>query len=325
MSQPIVFQITWEPLTAPLTLTGYNIYLVNGASPAVTKSFLAFVNGIASSSYNYTGQDGVQYQFEVRATDGNTEGPALEIFYPDGRMAYSPTLLTPDGQPMMIARDSQYLSKEEYLNYATGMKSITATSPFYTSGALDSYLKAASAQVNRYCRRHFDVQTKDEIYPNVRIGTDYPKLITVFTQEKPIQNIISVNIQILKWYIPVALDYLQLDQEGGFYHIVPMLSAGYTAIPIPSAVLIDGLLGKIWTRYTFGYDVMPEEVKMATSLIATKLIALPSQNPVSASAVKFGRNFSLQWDKDNDPLMNMVKDMLSPYRKWSYGTPAIPM
>ena len=55
-------------------------------------------------------------------------------------------------------------------------------------------------------------------------------------------------------------------------------------------------------------------------LIATKLIGL-QENPVSAQSVKFGRNFSLQWDNDVDPIMNQAKALLQPYRLSSYRRP----
>jgi hypothetical protein len=319
--------LNWTATTDP-AVVGYNVYLVSGAPALTTRSLIAYLPSNTTDSYDYTLPDETQqYQFEVRSTTAQvsgTESDPLEIFYPDGRATYSPTLLTPDGKPMMIVRDAQYITSAEFFNYANGMK-LNLNSPIYTSGTLDIYLKAASAQVNRICRRHFDVQTIDEVYHNVRVGTDYPKLITIFLREKPIQNIVSLNIQVLKYFIPVALDYLQLDQTAGFYHIVPLLGAGASAVPLPSAVLIDGMLGKMWTRYTFGYDVMPEEVKIATSLIATKLITLGSQNPLSAQSVKFGRNFSLQWNTDTDPIMNMVKDMLRPYLNYSFGRSTNPM
>ena len=103
-----------------------------------------------------------------------------------------------------------------------------------------------------------------------------------------------------------------------------MLSGGYTGFPVPEVV--EGMLARVWTRYTFGYDILPEEVRTAVVILATKLIALPSENPVSAQSVRFGRNFQLQWDKDNDPMMVMVKDLLAPYRKFSagWGRPALP-
>jgi len=317
--------ITWTPVV-DTNAVGYNVYLVEGAPPTNTKTLIAFVNGVNSNAYNYTAVEGKQYQFEVRATDaqinGNESAP-LEIFYPDGRAIATPITgsLTPDGLPMMITRDSQYVYATEFNQYSTGLQ-FANTDAIVTSGVLDSYLKAASGHVNRFCKRHFDVQTKDEIYPAVRIGQDFPKLMTVFLQEKPVQNIISVNLQVLKYFIPVALDYLQVDPDAGFYSVVPMLTGGYTGFPVPQ--VIEGMLARVWTRYTFGYDVMPEEIKIATVIIAAKLIALPSANPISAQSVRCGRNFQMNWDKDNDPMMDTVKNLLRPYIKFAWGKPSIP-
>lgn len=314
-----LISINWTPVT-DVNITGYNVYKVNGAPPNATKQFLADVMPRTADHYNYTAIEGTQYQFEVRSHDasGNESAP-LEVFYPGGTTLYTPTDITPTGNPMNIVRDQAYLAKEEFINYPTGLK-LTASSALYTSGALDVILQVASEEVNRYCRRHFGVQTIDEVYDGIRIGQQEPSLQTVFLNEGPIQSVNSVSIQVLKWFIDFSLDYLQVFPEKGFYQLVPFLGGNVSGIPLPSAVLTEGLLGKVWTNYTFGYDVIPSSVKFATSILATKLIGL-QENPVSAQSVKFGRNFSLTWDKNTDPLMEKVKSLLNPYRLITYRRP----
>ncbi len=315
--------LKWTVVVDPVVV-GYNVYLVTGAPPNQTKTLIQFVSGRTTTQFLYNIDEEQQYQFEIRATDapvsGNESAP-LELFFPDGRGLATPTRLTPDGKPMLFARDVQYVTALDFLDYPNGLK-LTTNSPLYISGMLDLYLKTASGMIDRICRRHFSVQTKDEIYPSVRIGQDFPKLMTVFLQEKPVQNIISINLQVLKYFIPVALDYLMLDSDAGFYNIVPMLSGGYTGFPVPQVV--EGMLARVWTRYTFGYDELPEEIKTATAIIATKLISLPSQNPVSAASVRFGRNFQLNWSKENDPVMDIVEDLLRPHKKFGFGRPSLP-
>lgn len=313
-----IIVVNWTPVTDP-NVVGYNIYLVHGAPANSTKVFLAFVAGVNSNSYTYTGVEGVQYQFEIRSTDGTFESPPLEVFYPSGTSEYTPTTITPTGQPMQIVRDLPYLSKDDYLNYPNGLK-LTTSSALYTSGVLDVILQSASEQVNRYTRRHFGVQTIDEVYHGIRIGQDEPKLVTVPLNEGPIQVINRVDIQILKFFINFALDYLQVFPEQGFIQLVPFLGGNASGIPLPSAALLTGMLGKIWVNYTFGYDVIPNDVKFATALYATKMIGL-QENPVSAQSVKFGRNFSLQWDKDNDPIIVQAQRLLDPYRMSTYRRP----
>jgi len=220
---------------------------------------------------------------------------------------------------MMISRDVQYLTKDQFLNYPTGLK-MTSSNPLYTSGVLDIILQSASAQVNRYCHRHFNVQTVDEVYHGIRIGQDEPKLQTIPLNEGPIQVINRVDIQVLKFFINFSLDYLQVFPEQGFIQLVPFLGGNASGIPLPSAALLSGLLGKVWVNYTYGYDVIPQEVLLATSLFATKMIGL-QENPVSAQSVRFGRNFSLAWDKDNDPLLQQIKFLLEPYRMNIYRRP----
>lgn len=309
--------LTWTPVT-DAGVTGYNVYLVNGAPENTTKQLLAFVNGVSSGGYNYTGTEGIQYQFEIRATDGTDEGPPLEIFYPDGSSLYTPTVITPTGKPMMISRDMAYLTKDEFLNYPTGLK-LTTSNALYVSGMLDGILQSASEQVNRYCRRHFSVQTVDEIYHGIRIGQDMPKLVTVPLNEGPIQIVNRIDIQILKFFINFSLDYLQIFPEHNYIQIVPFLG-GSAGVPLPSATLTEGLLGKIWVNYTYGYDVVPFDIKMATSLYATYMIGL-QENPVGANRVQFGRNFSLSWDKDTNPIILQAERLLKPYRMNTYRRP----
>ena len=209
-----------------------------------------------------------------------------------------------------------YLDKDLFLNYATGLK-LTSSSALYTSGVLDIYLQTASEMVNRYTHRHFNVQTIDETYPTVTISPYSPRMITVQLSEGPIQSVNRVDLQVLKWFLNFDLSYLQLYQEEGYYRITPFLGGNASGTPLPGSLLTEKIPVVIWTNYTFGYDVIPDSVKLATSLITTKLIGM-QENPVSAKAVKFGRNFSLEWDKDNDPIMNAVKMLLAPYRTATY-------
>lgn len=313
-----IIVVNWTPVIDP-NVVGYNIYLVNGAPANATKVLLVFVAGVNSNSYTYTGVEGIQYQFEIRSTDGTYESPPLEVFYPSGTMEYTPTTITPTGNPMQIVRDLPYLSKDDFLNYPNGLK-LSTSSALYTSGVLDVILQSAAEQVNRYARRHFGVQTIDEVYHGIRIGQDEPKLITVPLNEGPIQVINRVDIQILKFFINFSMEYLQVFPEQGFIQLVPFLGGNASGIPLPSAALLTGLLGKIWINYTFGYDVIPNDVKMATALFATKMIGL-QENPVSAQSVKFGRNFSLQWDKDTDPIIAQAHRLLDPYRSSTYRRP----
>lgn len=310
--------ITWTPVT-DLDVTGYNVYLVHGAPINDTKVLLAFVSGVTSNGYNYTAVEGTDYQFEVRATNGVNEGPPLAIFYPDGTSLYTPTAITPTGQPMMNSRDVAYITKDEFLNFPTGLK-LTTSSPLYVSGMLDNILSSASEQVNRFCRRHFNVQTIDEVYHGVRIGQDMPKLITIPLNEGPIQVVNRVDIQVLKYFINFSLDYLQIYPENNYIQIVPFLGGGTSGLPLPSAATMSGMLGKVWVNYTYGFNVPPFDIKMATSLYATYMIGL-QENPVGATSVRFGRNFQLNWDKNTNPILDQAERMLKPYRMSTYRRP----
>lgn len=320
MAPPTVqFTISWLKSTNG-AMNAYKIYLINGSPPLSTRSLVTTIGNINTTSYLYTGTVGTQYQFQIVPTDGTNEDPVQTFVYPTGQTqaAYTPSAITPTGAPMRIAVDNQYLSKDDFLNYPNGLK-LSTSSPLYTSGVLDTILVMASGEVNRYCRRHFDVQTIDEVYHGIRIGQDMPKLVTIPLNEGPIQDVNRVDIQVLKWFVTFSLSYLQVFPDQGFIQIVPFLG-GSTGVPLPSAMLVEGLLGKVWVNYTFGYDLIPGEVKMATGLFATKMICL-QENPVSAQSVKFGRNSSLQWDRDNDPLIEQAHRLLDPYRVSTWRRP----
>lgn len=167
---------------------------------------------------------------------------------------------TPNGTPMQVAVDNPYLEKEEFINgYISKGLGLTKNSSQYANGELESILLQASSVVNRYCGRYFDTQTIDETKTQFSVRPYNPQLVTVVLQNRPYSVINSINIQVLKWFIPVittgANSYLQDFYDKGFYKIVPMLSSAGTGLgsPIPSEIIDRQPLGVLWTNYTFGY------------------------------------------------------------------------
>jgi len=169
-------------------------------------------------------------------------------------------LITPTGTKKMLAVDSSYVTKDEFVNYsyATGL-GITSSSTIYSSGELDRILLRASGEVNRICRRFFDTQTIDETKTGFRAQPFNPQLTTVVLKNRPYRKVNSIYIQVLKWFIQVdttsANSYLQEFPDLGYYKIVPLLSSsgGGVGSPIPAAILDKVALGVLWTNYTFGY------------------------------------------------------------------------
>lgn len=167
---------------------------------------------------------------------------------------------TPTGQPKQVAFDHPYLEKDEFLQMpeAIGL-GITNQTPSYTNGQLERQLLAASAAVNRHCRRYFDTQTIDETQTGFTVRPYNPQLVTVILANSPYQVINSIYIQVLKWFVPVISSgpdsYLQDFPDLGYYKIVPMLSSAGTGVgsPIPAQILDRIPLGVLWTNYTFGY------------------------------------------------------------------------
>lgn len=169
------------------------------------------------------------------------------------------TTNTPFNRPKQVAIDNPYLTKDEFITneLAIGL-GITATSPIYTSGRLDRLMVAASAEVNRMCRRWFDTQTIDETKTGIIVRPWNPQLVTVALQNAPYSQINSIYFQVLKWFIQIDTSsggYLQDFPDWGMYKIVPLLSNSGTGTgsPMPAEIVDKVPLGVIWTNYTFGF------------------------------------------------------------------------
>jgi hypothetical protein len=290
-------QISWNAISGAYK---YKVYRKKIQPAASAYNFVADVLS-PLVSYTFFGSDEDERDaYQVKATDAsdvlsNDPNAVQDIFFPDRASGiYTTNNSTPDGQPMTVPVDVAYMTKEEFIRQpiAKGL-GITANHPDYLDGSLDEYLLQASSHVNRYCRRHFQKQTIDETYPNVTIQVSNPRLCVIPLKEKPFTQINSVTIQVLKFFIPFSLEYLiPCFQEQGYYQIVPMLStAGQgsplgTGTPIPSVILESSQLGIVWTNYTCGYDVIPQDIKYATALIVGKMIGLGKYNPLGLASFK---------------------------------------
>jgi len=248
-----------------------------------------------TTNYTFIGEDEDERDlYQVKAVDAgdvlvNNTNSVQDINFPSKSSGiYTTNTSTPDGQPATVPVDVPYLTKEEFILHpiARGL-GITAGCAEYNDGSLDLILLQASSHVNRYCRRYFQKQTIDETYPNVTIQVSNPRLCVIPLKNAPVGQINSVTIQVLKFFIPFSLEYLiQPFYEQHYYQIVPMLSTSGqgspmgTGTPIPSVILEQSQLGIVWTNYTCGYDVIPEDIKYATGLVAGKMIGLGKFNPL---------------------------------------------
>jgi hypothetical protein len=192
--------------------------------------------------------------------------------------------ITPSGARKKIAVDNPYVTKDDFINdpIALGL-GITTSSAMYSNGTLDKILLRASAEVNRICRRYFDTQTIDETKTGFRAQPFNPQLTTVVLNNRPYRTINSINIQVLKWFLPIIVSgpnsYLQDFPDYGYYKIVPLLSSsgqGYGS-PIPAAILDRVALGVLWTNYTFGYgtDITDMELTQPVGNVDLKTFQAP--------------------------------------------------
>lgn len=180
----------------------------------------------------------------------------------------SPSGFTPSGNPMMVAVDNPYITKDDFIaTFEAQGLGIDVNTPAYGNGTLDQTILDASAMVNRYCRRWFDSQTIDETKTQFSVRPFNPQLTTVVLNNRPFNSINTIYIQVLQWFIQVDTTlsgYLQIFPDKGVYKIVPLLSTAGTGAgsPIPAAILDRQPLGVLWTNYTFGYGTPVTGVTM---------------------------------------------------------------
>jgi hypothetical protein len=319
-------QITWTAVTGAVNYKVFRKKITEHATDFV----LATTVAAPLVTYTFLGlEEDERDLFRVEAVDisgttlVNATNAVQDISFPDRSAGiYTTNSSTPDGQPATIPVDVPYMTKDEFIKQpiARGL-GIVATSPEYIDGTLDTLLLQASSHVNRYTRRYFQKQTIDETFPNVTIQVSNPRLTIIPLKNPPVSQINSVTIQVLRWFIPFSLEYLiQPFYEQHYYQIVPMLStAGQgapmgTGTPIPSVILEQSQLGIVWTNYTCGYDVIPEDIKEAVGIIAGKMFGM-KHNPLGLSSFKT-QTVSQTWEPSGatNYLDSEVMAILNKYR-----------
>jgi hypothetical protein len=315
-------QISWT------AVTGAVVYQVWSQESQPDATALALVATVASPtvSYTFTGKsENISAHYVVKALKSTspeelcTEANAVQdIYWPSVKSSgwYEATTDTPDGQPFTHSQDVAYLTKEEFIKFPVSKGiGMTASSTEYSDGTLDSMLLTASAMVNRHCNRHFQKQTIDEKKVGISIKVENPGFINVRLKEGPVSRINEITLQVLKWYIPFSLDYIQVFSDQHYYRFVPMLSSNGSGVPVPSVILSQTQLGVVHTNYTCGYDVVPEDIKYATSLVAAKMYGLGKHNPLgltSFSTQSLSQSFAPTGP--NNPIDSQVAVILDKYK-----------
>ena len=318
-------QISWT--TVPGTVN-YKIFRKK-IVPTATDFIYAATVSAPITNYIFTGNDEDERDvYQVKAVDGddvliNSSDAIQTIQFPDKSSGiWTTATITPNGQPMNVPVDISYLTKDEFLKQpiAKGL-GYTVNHPDYKDGSLDDILLQASATVNRYCNRYFQKMTIDETFPNVTIQVENPKLCVIPLLNSPVQRINSITIQVLKWFIQFQLDYLIPFYQQHYYQIVPMLSTSGqgtpngTGTPIPSVILEQSQLGIIWTNYTCGYDIIPQDIKYATALLAGKMLGLGRFNPLGLA--QFNTQTTRQIfskTREENPLDDEIAKILDKYK-----------
>ena len=87
-----------------------------------------------------------------------------------------------------------------------------------------------------------------------------------------------------------------------------------TATPIPSVLLEQQQLGIIWTNYTCGYDVIPEDIKYAVALVASKMYGMKF-NPLGLKSFST-QTVTQQWSEagEGNYIDSEVMQILNKYK-----------
>lgn len=179
---------------------------------------------------------------------------------------------TPTGTEFVTFVDNPYISISELLqNTAAKALGITNSSDVITSGEMANYIQRATAWINRYCQRWFDMQRVWEVKTGFVVHPYNPQLITVRVDNgPPYQTINQIWIQVLRWFIQIDItsdqNYLQDFYAQGYYKIVPLLSSAGagTGSPLPAAIVDRIPLGILWTDYTSGFGTQLTGYNMGT-------------------------------------------------------------
>jgi hypothetical protein len=179
---------------------------------------------------------------------------------------------TPNGGQFVTFVDNPYVSQAEFLMSQEAISlGLTSSSPIVASGQLANYILQASAWVNRYTDRWFDMQRVWETSTGFVVRPYNPQLITVRARNGPPYNTINqMYIQVLKWFIAIDLSsttgYLQDFYDNGYCKIVPLLSnsGSGTGSPLPAAIVDRIPLGVLWMDYTSGFGTQLTKYAMGT-------------------------------------------------------------
>jgi hypothetical protein len=215
---------------------------------------------------------------------------------------------TPAGTSKKVAFDNPYLTKDEYIttSEAIGL-GIDATDPRYSSGELERKILAASAAVNRYCKRYFDTQTIDETKTGFTVKPMNPRMVSNILRNGPYQKVNSVYLQVLNWFIQIDIanqGYFQDFPDYGYYRLVPLLSTAGTGVPLPAAIVDKIPLGVLWTNYRFGYGEdyfgdtllkVSSECKQYQAILGKRLWAPREPTKVYVNAVEVTSGFSIKY------------------------------
>jgi hypothetical protein len=203
---------------------------------------------------------------------------------------FNPGSNTPNGSPFVTFVDNPYISLATLLlNSGAISLGITASSTVVTSGEIMTYIKRASAWINRYTQRWFDIQRVWETHTGFVVKPYNPQLITVRAENGPPYNSINqLYIQVLKWFISIDLTantgYLQDFYDKGFCKIVPLLSSAGTGAgsPLPAAIVDRIPLGVLWSDYTSGFGQQLTGYAMGTGDGSTKVFQSATGNQLWA-------------------------------------------
>lgn len=194
---------------------------------------------------------------------------------------------------------------------STDYPNLVALAADATYGAfVNKFIIQACAQINKMTNRYWNIQTADQIFMFSPQG--FNQYQTYVLENRPINSITDIYLQVNETFSNVDLSYMQLFDEERTVRIYP-LNIALSNLQVISDRLISQTTN-MWFRYSSGLATadVPEDIKQATAMYVnyivngfkdTALVASFSTQTYSQTNSKPGDN----------PLLLQIKDMLKPY------------
>lgn len=217
--------------------------------------------------------------------------------------------LTPDGTKKDPINPA--LITDCWINSTSYPNLVSYSADTDKSAYLNTFIITACGAINTLCNRYFNSQQIDQVEPSTTLSVNRYRDIVL--DNKPLITVDKIWLQVVDTFAEVSKDYIQVLTREGIVRILPNFSI-YTATSLPISEFDNSTC--LWIRYTSGYTVVPEEVKLATSLYVDYLFQ--SFDTTSGVDTFSTQTYSQKQSKvGDDTKLGAIKEILKSYINYS--------